>query len=268
MQSKGVVIHSVANLYSEPSKAVDVVSQAIVGMELSIWEQRDGWYYVRMPDQYQGWIEAAHVRLYAPGEPGYASAGRVAQVNSLLALVYMDPDVTAHEPALVAPIGARLELAEDGETWLRVTLPDEAERWVQKGDVTVVMAGSPAPRGQPEAVVATARRFLGLPYQWGGTTPLGIDCSGLVQLVYHLNGVELLRDADMQYIQPGLMAVDRADLQPGDLLFFGQSGISHVGLYIGGGEFLHATTHERPIVQISRLADPYWTELLQGAKRP
>jgi cell wall-associated NlpC family hydrolase len=58
------------------------------------------------------------------------------------------------------------------------------------------------------------------------------------------------------------------DLQAGDLLFFGGNSITHVGMYIGEGQFIHATTHERPIVQISRLDEPHWTSLYQGARRP
>ncbi|RPI49047.1 MAG: NlpC/P60 family protein, partial [Chloroflexi bacterium] len=141
-------------------------------------------------------------------------------------------------------------------------------RWIQKGDVSIKPAGTPRPRGSQQDLVDLAKRFLGLPYLWGGNTALGIDCSGLVQLVYHLNGVELLRDADIQYTQPGLEPVAREDLQTGDLIFFGQSSITHVGLYIGNGQFIHATTHLHPVVQISSLDEPHWTELFQGARRP
>lgn len=268
MQNKGVVVDSVVNLYSEPSKAVDVVTQAILGTEVSIWETRDSWYYVHMPDQYQGWIETFHVRTYAQGEAAYPSTAQVAEVQSLFAFVYREPDVTAHEPALRVTIGTRLEVAQEQADWLRVILPDRSERWVQRGDVTVHEADTQRPRGASEEVTATAMRFLGLPYLWGGTTPEGIDCSGFVQLVYHLNGIDLLRDADIQYTQPGLIPIGREELQVGDLLFFGQSTITHVGMYIGDGEFIHATTHEQPIVQISRLDDAHWTGLYRGARRP
>lgn len=268
MQTRGVVTDSVANLYSEPSRAVDVVSQAILGTELAIWESREGWYYVRMPDQYQGWIEAARVRPQAQDEPGYPASAQVAEVQSLFAFVYREPDVTAHEPAMQITIGARLEVLAEGEDWIQVTLPDRSERWIQRGDVAVYAAGTPRPVGNGAGLVATARRFLGLPYLWGGTTPLGIDCSGFVQLVYHLNGRDLLRDADIQYTQPGLAPVEVAELQAGDLLFFGTSSITHVGMAIGDGQFIHATTHERPIVQISNLDEPHWTALYQGARRP
>ncbi|MBC7264121.1 MAG: C40 family peptidase [Chloroflexi bacterium] len=267
-QTKGVVVGSVVNLYSQPSKAVDVVTQATLGTELSIWESRDGWYYVRMPDQYQGWIEASQVRVYAEGERSYASAGQVAEVRNLLAFLYHEPDVTAHAPALQVTIGTRMEVVEDRGDWVTVVLPDRAVRWIQKGDVTIAPADAPKPRGSGLDLVETAKRFLGLPYQWGGCTPLGIDCSGFVQLVYRLNGISLLRDADIQYTQPNLQPVARENLQPGDLVFFGQGRVSHVGMYIGNGEFIHATTHERPIVQISRLDEPYWVSLYQGARRP
>jgi cell wall-associated NlpC family hydrolase len=268
MQAKGVIIDSVANLYSEPSKGVDVVTQAILGTELAIWEDRGDWYYVRMPDQYQGWIEASRVRTYAQGEAAYPSTAQFAEVKNLFAFIYREPDVTDHEPAVRATIGTRLELVQEQADWLRVVLPDRSERWVQRGDVIVYEAGTQRPTGTIEDVVATAMRFLGLPYLWGGTTPEGIDCAGFVQLVYHLNGVELLRDADIQFTQPDLTPVGREELQAGDLLFFGQSAITHVGMYIGGGEFIHATTHEQPIVQISRLDEAHWTGLYRGARRP
>jgi cell wall-associated NlpC family hydrolase len=185
-----------------------------------------------------------------------------------MAFLYHDPDGTAHAPALQVTISARLEVAEVREDWVQATLPDGALRWMRRGDLAMVKPGCPRPRQSVDQVIRTAKRFLGLPYLFAGITPLGIDCSGFVQLVYGLNGVQLLRDSRIQYTQADLAPVEREDLQAGDLLFFGRERISHVGMYIGAGEFIHATSHLIPVVQISRLAEPHWTELFWGARRP
>ncbi len=80
----------------------------------------------------------------------------------------------------------------------------------------------------------------------------------------------LPRDADLQFEDPTARAVERPDLHVGDLLFFGRAAnkITHVGMYLGDGRFINATTHETPVVREDRLDDPHWTALYQGARRP
>jgi cell wall-associated NlpC family hydrolase len=80
-------------------------------------------------------------------------------------------------------------------------------------------------------------------------------------------GIVIPRDANVQATWPGAETVSREQLEPGDLLFFGESKITHTGMYIGNGRFINATTHERPVVQISDLADPYWTKRFLTARR-
>jgi cell wall-associated NlpC family hydrolase len=98
--------------------------------------------------------------------------------------------------------------------------------------------------------VAIAEQYLGVPYVWGGASPSGFDCSGLVMYVYAQLGVSLPHNAAMQYAS--LPHVPTSDLEPGDLVFF--FGLEHVGIYIGGGAFIHAP-HTGTVVQISSLAD-------------
>jgi len=118
-------------------------------------------------------------------------------------------------------------------------------------------------------VVATALRFVGLPYLWGGITTFGLDCSGLVQLAHRAVGVTLPRDADLQWADRRLSPVPPRGIRPGDLVFFGprRGTITHVGIAIGHRAFVNATTRRRPEVRIDRLADAYWKKLFRGARR-
>jgi hypothetical protein len=202
--------------------------------------------------------------LVAADRP-YGSDARVAQVTSLFAHVYREKSVTRHQPLLTAPFEAQLVLGEGSdERWLEVMLPDRRSAWVQRGDVLTDLQ-----RLDVTGMIELSRRFLGLPYTWGGTSSFGYDCSGFTQMLQRRRGVQMPRDAHRQEAWEGVEPVEQASLQPGDLLFFGpdETKITHTGLYIGGGQFIHATTHEKPMVQIGRLADPHWTKVFVSARR-
>jgi cell wall-associated NlpC family hydrolase len=152
--------------------------------------------------------------------------------------------------------------------WMAVRLPGGDTAYLQAGDGRIVDASAPRPRGGEAELVATARRFLGVPYVWGGMSAEGVDCSGFVSQVYWANGVTLPRDADMQFDDPSALAVEKSALRPGDLVFFGKTKVTHVGMYVGNGRFLNATTYTTPMVREDVLDDPHWVELYKGARRP
>jgi gamma-D-glutamyl-L-lysine dipeptidyl-peptidase len=270
---QAVVLSTVENMYSAPSPDKDVVSQALLGQVVGVLETRDGFARIETPDRYTGWVAAGGVFEYPDAKaPRYAARGTVAEVTSLMANLYRDADVTTARPKAQAPLGARLEVlkpAEDPQKrWVTVRLPSGETAFVQKGDVRLADADAPQARGSEGDLVATARRFAGVPYLWGGMSVQGVDCSGLTSRVYAVNGVVLLRDADLQFDDPRARPVERADLRPGDLVFFGQKKITHVGMYVGDGRFINATTHTRPDVHEESLDDPYWVALYRGARRP
>jgi cell wall-associated NlpC family hydrolase len=119
----------------------------------------------------------------------------------------------------------------------------------------------PARPGHPE-VVPIALRYLGVPYRWGGASPSGFDCSGLVMYVYGKIGISLPHHAASQY---GFgRSVSRSQLRPGDLVFF--NGLSHVGIYVGGGSFVHAP-HTGDVVKISSLWDSWYAATWVGGRR-
>jgi cell wall-associated NlpC family hydrolase len=269
---EAVVLTPVEDMYTQPDASVDVTSQAFLGQVVAVLESRAGFSHVETPDRYRGWLRSAALKSYPDGAaPRYAARGRVAEVVSLIANVYREPSVTSAKPKSQAPFTARLEVQRetvaDKPGWLAVTLPSGEVGYVQSGDVKLVDAQAPTARATPQELVATARRFTGLPYLWGGMTPWGVDCSGFVGAVYRAGGVVLPRDADLQFDDPLAEAVEKDALQAGDLLFFGKKKISHVGMYVGDGVFIHATTHQTPRVQESRLDEAHWTELYRGARR-
>jgi len=109
--------------------------------------------------------------------------------------------------------------------------------------------------------VAIAEQYLGVPYVWGGASPSGFDCSGLVMYVYGRLGVSLPHNAAAQYSMG--TPVPRDALEPGDLVFF--DGLGHVGIYVGGGSFIHAP-HTGTVVQISSLSG-WYSSTYVGARR-
>jgi cell wall-associated NlpC family hydrolase len=113
------------------------------------------------------------------------------------------------------------------------------------------------------SLTRSALRFIGTPYVFGGTTPSGFDCSGYVQHVFAMLGLRIPRTADAQYYAGQAI---HGQMTQGDLVFFQTylPGVSHVGIYLGHGRFVHASSHG---VMISSLSDSYWASRYVGAKR-
>ena len=139
-----------------------------------------------------------------------------------------------------------------GTTVLRpaVTVP-EGPPFLERSKVTILLA--------------TAKKYIGTPYQFGGATPKAFDCSGYLQYVFRQNGLTIPRTADEQY-KLGQKTTLRRQLEPGDLVFFTtyEPGASHCGIYLGDGKFIHVSAKKG--VRIDDLDDAYWKPLYYGGK--
>jgi cell wall-associated NlpC family hydrolase len=151
----------------------------------------------------------------------------------------------------------------------RARLASTQRESAQQAEDTVVGATAAAPEGvtvappsQYGGVVGIAMSYLGVPYAWGGSSPAGFDCSGLVAYAYAQVGVSLPHSSYAQY---GVgVPVSKDQLQAGDLVFFG--GLGHEGIYIGGGQFVHAP-HSGDVVKVSSLGDGWYASTYVGARR-
>jgi len=139
---------------------------------------------------------------------------------------------------------------------------------VQPEDYTVAKQKQYGTNYLREALVKSAQDFIGVPYLWGGaSSDNGFDCSGLTMTVYQLNGLNLPRNSARQF-DVGTPVDSISDLQRGDLVFFSarwKNGVSHVGIYIGSGQFIHASSRGKKI-RIDSLSTAYFTKHYIGGK--
>ncbi len=125
--------------------------------------------------------------------------------------------------------------------------------------------------GSGNTIVENAKKYLGVPYVWGGTTPTGFDCSGLTQYVYNESGITIPRVAADQYKSNSGQFVDKSQLQPGDLVFFtgsngNKSDPGHVGIYVGNNQMIHAPSSGKT-VRYQDISTSYYVNSYVGAKR-
>jgi cell wall-associated NlpC family hydrolase len=153
---------------------------------------------------------------------------------------------------------------------LQARLDAQRREQAARLDATVVGVTADTPDGAPVpppavygGVVGIAMRYLGIPYRWGGASPSGgFDCSGFVMYVYAQIGISLPHNAAAQFSYG--TPVSRDQLEPGDLVFF--HGLGHNGIYVGGGQFIHAP-HTGDFVKISNLSDGFYTQNWVGGRR-
>jgi cell wall-associated NlpC family hydrolase len=171
--------------------------------------------------------------------------------------------------SLLSSIHSEITRLQAEEAARAAQLKREAEARMQQASTnsisqTVSISAPPAgtpPPSQYGGVVGIAMRYLGTPYVWGGASPSGFDCSGFVMYVYAQIGISLPHSSYAQYGYGS--PVSRSQLQPGDLVFF--DGLGHVGIYVGGGSFIHAP-HTGDVVKISSLTGWYSSTFVGGRR--
>ena len=236
----GLVRTSVIPLRGEPRHSAEQVDQNIMGRVLTLHKRNDrGWYLVQTDYGYLGWvIGGTFVRTDRAGVDAWEKASRV-RVTALAPMIRTHPDDQS-EPVCDVVLNALLKLEGKRGEWLEVSTPDGRSGFLKAADAVGADAYAVPP--QAEALIATARSMMGIPYLWGGNSSKASDCSGFTQTVFKAHGIDILRDARQQARAGEAVVPDEnfSNIRPGDLFFFGSGGrITHVGMSLGGARFIH-----------------------------
>ena len=234
MRSAMIVGGSV-HVLEKPEEGAPLVTEVVAGERLELLASHPGWLEVVVPSHasrldprgYPGWVREAALR----GADDWAP----------------DLKIVGENPAGL-PLGALLESHEGG-----ARLPD--------GSTVELPAGAVRPIGEPDSrsVLEISDSLLGLPYRWGGTdSTTGMDCSGMVFRVMQLCGFRVPRDADDQYEEAPFKSREGWErARAGDLIFFGEGSVTHVGFYLGDGRYVSEHGSGGAVVR-GVTEDPYW----------
>ena len=215
------------NLRREPSSSAEIVTNLTLNTEVTVISEDAGWTRVKS-GEYEGYI-----------------------ASTLLSSTKQEETVTSRSSGIREEM-ANTENATSTETKNEDTVAETPSNTTSQSGTT----GS--------AVVEKAKQYLGYKYIYGGTTPSGFDCSGFTLYIYKQFGITLNRTAAAQYSNG--VAVSRDNLQLGDLIMFGKSGINHVGIYMGGGRIIHAANPSRGVTT-DTINSGYYNTNYVGARR-
>lgn len=238
----GIVNVSVANMRALPVYQSELVNQVIMGTILPIYETQNDFYYVQSKDGYWGWVNKHSVVTGDEQEAKNWEVATKVMVVSNFGVVRSSLKEDG-EPLTDLVTGALLRKLNSFNQFIKVQLPDGHEGYLESANVIDETAQKRI-KPDTEMMINTAKKFLGIPYLWGGNSSKGFDCSGFVQTVFRLMNIELPRDANQMAEVGSEVPLHHQfkELQIGDLLFFGKTlkRITHVALYLGNEKYIHA----------------------------
>lgn len=252
-QVYGLVEVSVCNIRYSPKHGGELATQALMGTPVRILEkENNGWLLIQTPDQYIAWVDRGAISMMNKEAIDRWKAVPKVVYTQDYGSAYTEPE---QESTTVSDLvaGCMTELIAENGDFYQVLFADNRKGFVLKKEAKIYHEWLTSLRASEENIIKTSKRLMGVPYLWGGTSFKGVDCSGFTKTVYFLNGIILPRDASQQAMIGKTIdkSGDWGDLKPGDLLFFGEKRddgserVVHVALWLGNGEFIHASDKVR-----------------------
>lgn len=264
----GTVTATSLNLRSSASTSGTVIGTLVKGETVTILSTSGSWYNVKTSIGKIGWVSSTYVSVSAT-----AVTTKTGTVTATTLNLRSSASTTAtiidtlSKGQTVSILGAsngwyNVKTSTDKIGWVSATYVTVNSTTTTRGDITRTTIGT--------EIVNYAKTFLGVPYVYGGMSPTGFDCSGFVKYVYDHFKISIERVSASQATQG--VAVSKANLQPGDLVFFDTNGglnqINHVGIYMGGGSFIQASSGSSTMkVVISNLSYGFYSDNYMTARR-
>ncbi|WP_165501224.1 SH3 domain-containing C40 family peptidase [Pedobacter psychrodurus] len=253
----GLANLSVCNNRAAPQNAAEMMTQMILGTPVQVLKKQGGFYLVRTPDGYLSWTDGTAVSVMEKIAFEEWKKSKRIIFTSDFGHAFSKADVNSSRVSDLVH-GNILVLTGEEKAYYQVLFPDKRIGYIKKSDARLFSTWVKSPNPKAEAILATAKTLIGVPYLWGGTSTKGVDCSGFTKTSYFLNGVIIPRDASQQALVGEDVPVLEGDstsltkclenLKAGDLLFFaaaklrGITGgrITHTAIYMGDGEFIQS----------------------------
>ncbi len=253
------------------------------GTPMIVTAERNGWAQVQMPDGKTGWTMLSYLKV---GGTKTAHAKPIAKTSHPKAVKHLAKWMPAKSAAKKhiakaqskqGKYAAKLANEKRWKAAYAKHIAEARQRAKHKREIAKIVrhaprvaknyrSEAPAPQASTD-IVRSAYSYRGTPYRWGGSAKGGFDCSGFTSYLYRQKGVNLPHSARAQ---AGMgQKVDKANLKAGDLVFFHTvtPGISHVGMYVGDGKFVHASSRRSGGVRVDSLNSGYYSQRLRGARR-